>query len=177
MRDKIGRAKEGIRGEVLKCMDANKGDMTASVREQLYSGIDGDDNHLSPSYLSDPYFRENPRAGFFDEEAGHYVNCFMHPERYLAWKRRITPPIPGERLGLPPRPDDVPNLFIIGTFHGSISARATSGGVEIFTHGWQEGPAVEAKYGSQIFGLSTPAVGRFNEDILMPWLRRWMEGV
>ena len=59
--------------------------------------------------------------------------------------------------------------------HGSISARGTSNGVEIFTFGWDEGPAVERKYGSQIFGLSDPAVAHFNENFLWPWLRNWFE--
>ena len=104
-----------------------------------------------------------------------WVPCFMHPERYIAWKEHITPPEPSDRLGLPARDIDTPNLFIVGTFHGSISARGTSNGVEIFTFGWDEGPAVERKYGSQIFGLSDPAVAHFNENFLWPWLRNWFE--
>lgn len=172
MRDKIHRSKENIRSEILKCMDDNRRDMVSSVREQLYSGIDGRGAPLSPSYSMDPYFH-NPMAGFFDDEHDHWVPCFMHPERYIAWKMSITPPLAGGKLGLPARSSDQPNLFIYGTFHSSIDARATPSGVEIFTFGWDDGPAVERKYGSQIFGLSEPAVGHFNTNYLMPWLRRW----
>ena len=99
----------------------------------------------------------------------------MRPDLYVAWKQRITPPEASERLNLPARSADIPNLFIVGTFHGSIDAKATTQGVEIFTFGWDEGPSVERKYGSQIFALSDPAVGHFNENFLWPWLRQWYE--
>lgn len=166
----------GISEEIARCMDENRHEMTASVREQLYSGIDGEGKPLSPSYLADPYFQD-PRAAYFDEERGFWVSCYRRPDLYMDWKRRITPPVPGERLGLPPRAEETPNLFIVGTFHGSIDAKGTGRGVEIFTFGWDEGPAVERKYGSRIFGLSDAAVGHFNERFLLPWLRRWMEGL
>ena len=172
MRAKVQRIKEGIEPEVLQCMDTNANEMAVSVREQLYSGIDGDGRPLSPSYSSDPWFT-NRRAGFYDVEYEMWIPCYMHPERYVAWKEHITPPMPSQRLGLPARDIDTPNLFIVGTFHGSISARGTSRGVEIFTFGWDEGPAVERKYGSQIFGLSEPAVAHFNKNFLLPWLKSW----
>lgn len=176
MRDRVRAIREGFEDEVLRCMDENRYEMVLDVREQLYSGVDGEDKPLSPSYSADPWFRE-PRAGFFDEDSGRWVSCFMRPELYVEWKRRITPPEPGQRTGLPARQADQPNLFIVGTFHGSIDAKATSKGVEIFTFGWYEGPAVERKYGSQIFGLGTAATGHFNETFLLPWLRRWLEGL
>lgn len=172
MRERIRRTKEGIQPEILRCMDGNKHEMVVSVREQLYSGIDGRGAPLSPSYSQDPYFRDQ-RAGFFDEEADTWVSCFMRPDLYIAWKQRITPPEASQRLGLPARSSDTPNLFIFGTFHSSIDARAVSKGVEIFTFGWDGGPQVERKYGSQIFALSSQAVAHFNTNYLMPWLRRW----
>nr|DAW36198.1 MAG TPA: hypothetical protein [Caudoviricetes sp.] len=172
MRDKIRRSKDMIQSEIVKCMDDNKREMVVSVREQLYSGIDGRGAPLFPSYSQDPYFL-NRNAGYFDEVADHWVSCYMHPERYIDWKMRITPPVASSRLGLPARSIDQPNLFIFGTFHGSIDARAVSKGVEIFTFGWDGGPQVERKYGSQIFALSSPAVAHFNTNYLMPWLRRW----
>ena len=174
MRERIRRTKEGIQPEILRCMDVNKHEMVVSVRDQLYSGIDGRGAPLSPSYSQDPYFREH-RAGFFDNEAGHWVSCFMRPDLYIAWKQRITPPEASQRLGLPARSSDIPNLFIVGTFHGSIDAKSSSQGVEIFTFGWDQGPLVERKYGSQIFALSEPAVGHFNENFLWPWLRQWYD--
>lgn len=172
MRDKIRRTKDGIQPEIVACMGANTHEMVVSVREQLYSGIDGRDAPLSPSYENDPYFHDS-HAGYYDEDAGHWVSCYLHPERYIAWKMRITPPEASQRLGLPARQSVQPNLFIIGTFHGSIDARATARGVEIFTYGWDSGPAVERKYGSQIFGLGSKAVGHFNQSFLWPWLKSW----
>lgn len=176
MRERIRRTRDGIRKEILQCMDDNSYEMVVSVREQLYSGVDGRDKALSPSYTSDPWFREK-QAGFYDEDAGQWVPCFMHPERYVAWKQRITPPESSQRLGLPARSPDQPNLFIIGTFYRSIDARATTNGVEIFTFGWDQGPLVERKYGSQIFGLGSSAVTHFNESFLWPWLRQWYSSV
>lgn len=172
--ERIRKANAGIREEIVKCMGENSREMVASVREQLYSGVDGNDAYLSPTYENDPYFREK-RAGFYDEDAGQYVSCYLHPERYIAWKMRITPPEAGRKLGLPARPAEVPNLFIFGTFHGSIDGRPTERGVEIFTSGWTEGPEVERKYGSQIFGLGPHAVAHFNETFLWPWLISWLE--
>ena len=142
MRERIRRTKEGIQPEILRCMDGNKHEMVVSVREQLYSGIDGRGAPLSPSYSQDPYFRDH-RAGFFDEEADDWVSCFMRPDLYIAWKQRITPPEASERLGLPARSSDTPYLFIIVTFHGTIDAKASPHVVEIFTFGWDEGPIVE----------------------------------
>lgn len=173
MRERIRRIKDGFETEVVRCMGENKIQMAISVREQLYSGIDGNGAPLSPSYSRDPWF-QNPRAGFYDESAGMFVSCYRAPQRYVEWKSRITPPEASSRLGLSARDADTPNLFIVGTFHGSIDARATARGVEIFTAGWDEGPAVERKYGSQIFGLSEPAVTHFNTNYLMPWLRAWL---
>ena len=176
VREKIHRMNDGFQPEVLRCMDGNKQEMVFSVREQMYSGVDGRGAYLSPDYSSDPWFTQ-PRAGFFDEEVGSWVSCFMHPERYIAWKQHITPPLAGERLGLPARPTGVPNLFIVGTFHTSIQARASSNGVQIFTEGWDQGPAVESKYGSQIFGLTEQAVAHFNREFLWAWLFQWRESL
>ena len=176
VRERVRRMKDGFQGEVLDCMGQNSHEMVVSVREQLYSGIDGEGNSLSPSYDSDPYFTD-PHAGFFDEDRGHWVNCYLHPERYISWKQRITPPEGSSRLNLPARPSSIPNLFIIGTFHMSIDAKPSSQGVQIFTFGWDQGPLVERKYGSQIFKLSENAVKHFNESFLWPWLTSWVESL
>lgn len=176
VRERIRLMNAGIQSQILDCMAQNAHDMTVSVREQLYSGVDGEGNSLSPSYSSDPYFQD-PHAGYYDEDRGHWVNCYRHPERYIAWKQRITPPEPSSRLNLPARPTDIPNLFIVGTFHSSIGERPTARGVEIFTSGWDGGPSVERKYGSQIFKLTENAVGHFNESFLWPWLKSWMQSL
>jgi len=176
VRDKVQRIRNGFQDEVLKCMGDNGNEMVVSVREQLYSGVDGNNVPLSPKYSEDPYFQRKG-AGYYDEQRSMWVPCYQHPERYAEWKRRITPPEASDRLNLPARDWDTPNLFIVGTFHSSISARATTRGVEIFTFGWDEGPAVERKYGSQIFALSDPAVAHFNENFLWPWLKAWIETV
>lgn len=176
MRERVRRIKEGFEPEVLRCMDANKHEMVISVREQLYSGVDGRGAYLSPDYSSDPWFQSH-RAGYYDDNAGMFVSCYLHPERYIEWKQRITPPQASERLGLAPRPTGVPNLFIVGTFHMSITAHATGQGVQIGTEGWDEGPSVESKYGSQIFALTPDAVAHFNREFLWNWLYSWRDSL
>ena len=48
----------GLEEECLNCMDANKSIIRDCIQEQLYSGMDGTDRCLSPTYDNDPYFNE-----------------------------------------------------------------------------------------------------------------------
>ena len=44
----------GLEEECLNCMDANKSIIRDCIQEQLYSGMDGTDRCLSPTYDNDP---------------------------------------------------------------------------------------------------------------------------
>ena len=85
--DAVNTAVDGFEDAVLACLETNKGVVEDIVQEQLYSGVDGNGNYLSPTYDDDPYFK-TPE----------------HSRWYKNWKERITPPIQGEMLFLPPRP-------------------------------------------------------------------------
>lgn len=63
-------------------------------RKELMKGKGNDGKLLSPRHSQNPFFK-TPQSAL----------------RYARWKQRITPETPF----------DVPNLFIVGQYHGSIS--------------------------------------------------------
>lgn len=176
MSERITRIRTGFQPEVVKCMGENKDELVETVKDQLYSGIDGRGAVLSPSYSSDPWFQSH-RAGFFDEDRQMFVSCYQRPELYVEWKERITPPRASDRLGITARDIDTPNLFINGFFYSTIDASPTAQGVQIFTAGWDEGADIERKYGSEIFAISEPGAGHFNRNFLWQWLRNWIDSL
>lgn len=136
------------------CLEDNAGIILHAVREQLYSGQDGEGQHLSPTYDNDPFFEEE---GYWHHRA----------KDYKAWKYSITPPVAGAMLGLSPRPDDVPNLFINGKFYSEISA-ARRGDVLLVDPGVGHGPSIVAKYGDTILNLGPSAIEYFNANYMLP---------
>ncbi len=157
----IHRISSGIGESVLECMGENADVVAGMVREQLYSGLDGNGDYLRPTYDDDPYFNEKgPWQG--------------RGEAYKRWKARITPPEPSQRLHLPARPEEVPNLFITGPFHRSIRAEVQGDHMTVFTSGFRDGPLIERKYGEAIFSLGARAREYFVGDLLKPHLERFM---
>ena len=150
----IQKISDGLVGACLKCLSENAGVVRSAVVEQIYSGQDGDGNHLSPTYDNDPYFEE---PGFWYHRA----------KDYKAWKYTITPPAPGSMLGLPPRPDDVPNLYIDGTFHSEITTFLMFD-VLVVDPGVGNGPDIVAKYGDNILNLGPTAIEYFNATYMLP---------
>lgn len=142
---------------VLACLEANGTAVADMIREQLYSGIDGDNQYLSPTYDNDPYFNE----------AGPWQGRAL---QYKRWKELITPPIQSEVLFLPPRPVEVPNLYIMGNFHESITVSREADSLRVYTSGFQDGPEIERKYGEQIFMPTATAKEFFNVTFLTPSL-------
>ena len=129
--------------ECIRCMEEHKNVLVDCIQEQLYSGLDGTEHLLNPDYDTDTYFNE----------PGPWQN---RAEQYKRWKERITPPLRSEMLYLPPRPVEVPNLFITGTFYDSITA-----------------DRIEKKYGEQILGIGDTAKEYFNIMYLRPWMERF----
>ena len=151
----------GIGDSILECLDEKRDIITMSVTEQLYSGLNGKGEFLSPTYDNDPYFNEKgPWHG------AAYA--------YKKWKERITPPMRSPNLELPPRPVDVPNLFITGMFHESIKASRAGDVIRVYTSGFRDGPQIERKYGEEIFQLTDEAKEYFNIYALRPWLNDFM---
>ncbi len=156
--DIIGKIADGFNETCLKCLDDNKGVIVQAIREQLYSGLDGEGRHLSPTYDDDPYF----------EEKGQW---YHRSKDYRRWKAAITPPVSGTMLGLPPRPDEVPNLFIDGTFYVSIAA-VRHGDLLQTVSGSKSSPDIIKKYGDRILNLGPTAVEYFNLKYLLPAIEK-----
>lgn len=143
----------GLEQACADCLMENKAVVEELIEEQLYSGLDGDTNSLRPSYSDDP---------FFDIKGRWYHDS----DGYIEWKKKITPPVTSPRLNLPPRPIDVPNLYITGAFYESIRASVNGDSLSIGTFGFTEGPDIVRKYGDNILNLGVDA----REDILLEML-------
>lgn len=161
--DIIKSISDGFEDACKQCLSNNSGVVTEAVREQLYSGQDGEGKHLSPTYDDDPYFQEEgPWKG--------------NAQGYKEWKRKITPPQQNFifPLGLAARADNVPNLFINGKFFSEISA-TMSGDVLVIDPGNGDGPDIVGKYGDCILNLGPTAVGYFNQHFMLPAIREHFE--
>lgn len=150
----IKKISDGFEEACIQCLSDNSGIVLRAVTEQLYSGLDGDGKHLSPTYDDDP---------FFEEEGPWYHRA----KDYKAWKYSITPPVSGTMLGLPPRPDEVPNLFINGKFYSEITA-SRKGDVLVVDPGNGDGPSIVAKYGDEILNMGPTAISYFNTTYMLP---------
>lgn len=160
----IHRIADGFVDTVSDCMAENRGTMTAMIKEQIYSGLDSNGDYLNPTYDNDPYFNE---PGRWQGKAA----------LYKAWKMKITPPIRSYILNLPPRPDEVPNLFITGTFFDSIGSEVAEPGViTVTSSGFSDGADIVEKYGDGILNLGYNAKAYMVEEKLRPWLVDFFEG-
>lgn len=158
--DTFQRLNAGFQPMLTQLIQANGMELGGYVREQLWSGLDGDEKELRPTYLTDPYFKERYGSAWR-----------IMAERYADWKMEITPPSSG-RLGFRPRDRVVPNLFIDGTFHRSIMPRNIDGGI---TFSSQVGFAteIEAKYHDTIYKVSRTARKRFLDDFVRGAIRTY----
>lgn len=158
--DIIHKIAEGFEENALQCLSDHSGNVVIAVQEQLYSGQNGDGAFLSPTYDDDPYF----------EEEGPW---YHRSGDYKAWKYSITPPVGSVLLGLPPRPDNVPNLFINGRFFSEITA-TRRGDVLYVDPGCHDGPSIVAKYGDEILNMGPNAVEYFNREYMWPAIERFL---
>lgn len=159
--DIIHKIATGFEENARQCLISKSNSVLLCVTEQLYSGLDGESEYLEPTYDDDP---------FFNEEGPWYHRAYA----YKAWKRDITPPMRGSMLNLPARPDNVPNLFIDGTFYSEIYAMPSNEGLEL-NPGNGNGPAIVEKYGDQILELGPTAVDYFNCEYMIPAIDKFFK--
>lgn len=152
----IRKIADGFEEACMRCLDANSDVVVASVHEQLWSGLNGKDEHLSPTYDNDPYFDEDDKNPWY--------GC---SQEYKDWKMRITPPSSRPMLGLPPRPTEVPNLCIDGTFYSEITA-SRQGDELLLDPGQGNGLDIVDKYGDVILDMGSTAVEYFNANFMLP---------
>ena len=156
--DAVKRWVEGFEDKCMECMDSNQVVFLRLVTEQMYSGQKGDGTYITPSYDDDDFF-DQPGRWFNDSEG------------YKAWKGAITPPVTSSLLGLPPRPYDVPNLYINGKFYSEIYTVSGDRQIEIRVSESGDGPSILGKYGDELFDIGGVAVQYFNEEYLIPYLQ------
>lgn len=153
---------EGFEDEVMDLLEKHSDDAVQAIQEQLYSGLDGNGQYLSPTYLNDPYF-DDPESRWYNDALG-----------YLQWKERITPPQSGMTLGIPPRPLEVPNLKITGAFYSQIAAKRDGDVLRVDTD-TPLGKDIVGKYGDQILQIGDSGVKYFNVQILTPGIWDYFE--
>lgn len=159
--DNVTAFVNGFEGEVQHTMDSNKSLVREFVTEQLYSGVNGNDKPLRPTYLNDPWFAT--------DEAGKWKN---NAKGYAKMKKRITKPTPSFQ-GYPARDIYTPNLIITGEFYDSIRVSSSSKGLKIETRGSDIGTDIERKYGSAILGVGVKSREYFLEYVLNPALKNY----
>ena len=153
--DAIKAMAEGFEGEMLACLGEHATEAETAVRDQIYSGLSGDDSLLEPTYDNDPYF-DDPTSPWYKRAAD-----------YKGWKMSITPPSKGWLIDTPPRPAHVPNLYIDGTFHSTIYAQMNGDQLSVKVSGG-DSEAIVAKWGDNILRLGSYAIDFFNYMILSP---------
>lgn len=156
-----GKLSKGLQDTLVKKMHSDATQFEEYIREQLYSGVDGDENPLTPSYMDDPYFSV-------------YKNPKKAAEDYKNWKTKIQRPKPSY-LGFSARSNNTPNLIIRGDFYSSITAIPISDGVRIVTMGVSFGSDIEGKYGSKIFNVSDKARNHYVEYRLLPKIENYIK--
>src|SRR6185437_364222 len=117
-------------------------------REQMLEGRGVDGEYIRPFYSENPFFKKPGAA-----------------QRYAEWKQKITPNAK--------RPLDVPNLFINGKFHDSLSAKVDGEVFEIET---------SAEFGDKVFEVHQNAQGldaekrlEFAETITLPAVKEALQ--
>jgi hypothetical protein len=152
--DIIRNISEGFEDACIRCLQGESPLMLDLIKEQMYTGVDGNENHLTPTYDDDPYFNE---PGYWYKKAA----------AYKAWKNEITPPLAGVLTDLPARPDNVPNLWIDGTFYSEVNAKPIDSGI-VVDPGNGNGPDIVSKYGEMLLFPGPTAVEYFNLYKMLP---------
>ena len=133
-------------------MVKNKEEFSQYIVEQLWSGINGNDKPLRPTYLNDPYFNT--------KEAGHW---YKNAKGYAAFKQRVAPLMYSSLINAPVSSKGTPNLVITGDFHNSITAVPTDKGLRIESVGISFSNDIEKKYGQAIYKVGSYARKAFME--------------
>lgn len=133
------------------------------VREQLYSGMNGEEARLTPKYSQDPYFKET-----------YGKNWKKHAAGYAKWKKAIQPPA-RSYLGFRPRAMDTPNLIIRGDFYSSITAIPVKDGVMVTSEGVSFAADIERKYTPRIYKISNRARKHYIIYYVMPQIKDFIK--
>lgn len=155
------RFADGLETTLVVQMHDRKEMFEEFITEQLYSGVNGEEEPLRPKYSEDPYF-----------------NTFKNPkkeaERYRKWKMKIQPPA-RSYLGFRPRNADTPNLIIKGDFYASITAIPIADGISIVSQGVMFSSDIERKYGNVIYEIGDKARRHWINYYMLPRINKFMK--
>jgi hypothetical protein len=140
IRAKVQRLRADLRGLAESSVSQTKDTILQLNKEQLLEGKTALGTDITPSYLTDPYFKTKEAA-----------------QRYSAWKDKITPN-PNRRSG-------VPNMYINGYYHNSIQIEQT-GDRLVYNSPFGKAKNIDEKY-PNLYGLSVPFKARYI-DVLRP---------
>lgn len=146
----INKIATNLESRIEDCLAEHSLIITEMIKEQLYSGMNGKEQYLSPTYDDDPFF----------EQEGYW---YHRNKQYKNFKKMITPPESGKILGLPPRPENIPNLKITGFFYSEINTERIENGLRI-NEGEILGSELVSKYGEDIIAMSPTAIRYFNDN-------------
>lgn len=152
---------DGLEATLIDQIHDNKELFEEFVTEQLYSGVNGNEEPLRPKYSEDPYFNT-------------YRDPKKAAEKYKKWKAKIQPPA-RSYLGFRPRNLDTPNLIIRGDFYSSITAIPIADGVSIVSQGLMFSSDIERKYGDVIYVIGDKAKKHYITYYLMPKINQFMK--
>lgn len=152
---------DGLEDTLIRQMHDKKSLFEEFVTEQLYSGVNGDEEPLRPRYTEDPYFLT-------------FRNPKKEAERYKKWKARIQPPA-RSYLGFSPRNIDTPNLIIRGDFYASITAIPIADGISIVSQGVYFSTDIEQKYGHVIYEIGDKARKHYVNYYMLPRIMKFMK--
>jgi hypothetical protein len=125
------------------------------MRDQMYAGLDGEGNNLTPGYSQDPYFKK-PGAGL----------------RYAKWKASSSPRLVtrGDSSIFKKRDIDTPNLIVTGTMiYDRLVVDVSDNSLIIDAVSPIIGD-IKKKYGD-IFKLSPIAMGYMVNKFVYPYLK------
>ncbi len=141
---------------MLESLQSLNDDILTLQKDQLFAGLSGSGDLLSPKYSDDPFFKTKESA-----------------LRYAARKDKIKKNILGV---FGDRPFDVPNLFVNGKlFHDYIKVKLSEDYIEIDAYSSPIIAKLEAKYGKDLLGLSEEAKKYLLYELLLPVLNLKLE--
>ena len=165
---KVEKLNDRFNNTILETLKDSKPLIKSMIQDQLMAGIDENGKDLKPSYLDDPYFRENAKS---EKQA------LWKARTYMEWKEKLYPPRSTLLLGLLARDVVTPNLIITGPYHQSITPTITSDSIKIQSVGFYAGDEIEKKYGKKILGLTKEARTHLVEYKLKPAIAKLLKEV
>lgn len=142
------KAKELIPSAIDGIIMDNEAMILDMNRGQMLDGLNNEGLEIRPLYSQDPYFKTNQSA-----------------QAYIRWKQIITPNSK--------RNPDVPNLYINGQFHNSLTLQHL--GNKIVVKGQASfSDDIDAKY-KNVLGLSPQNQNFLNADKIYPGLMDFLK--